>query len=151
MNRLGEGNAGRIDRGFTGLGTWIRHCKVGSPDSLAMVTTAAIVSLTFIVVVHSLVATVLSRFFRLRLRTRFGAVLFTVLFVPIVLLLSLTVLSGVLGLGGDGFDDRNLVLTLTILLPFLLGYSIDRFWLPNPADVSLEIERERAREERKRR
>ena len=112
-------------------------------ESADMVTVVAIVGLVIIVAVHTLLAAVLSRFFRIRLETRWGAAFFTLIFVPIVLVVSLLVLGGVLGLGGGISADRNVVLTATILVPFMLGYAIDHLWMPSPDEVARELERSR--------
>ena len=106
-----------------------------------MVTVAAVIGLAIIIATNTLLAAVMSRFFRIRLDTRWGAVLFTLFFVPVVLVGSLIVLSGVFGLGGGVLTDRNVVLTVTILMPFMLGYAIDHLWMPTPEEVAQELER----------
>ena len=101
-----------------------------------MVSVASIVGFLVIVAVHTLVATVAARYFRVRLKTRWGAAIFALVTTPVLLVVSTLVLSGVLGLGSD-LGDRNTALFVVILLPLTLGYSIDLFWLPSPEEIDL--------------
>jgi len=89
-----------------------------------------------IVVVNTAVAVVAIRFFRLQLETWWGAGAYTVLFVPLALLVSTVVLSGLFGLGGSA-GSREVALTLAIALPLSLGLAIDLFWMPAPEEVEL--------------
>lgn len=89
-----------------------------------------------IVVVHTVIAVVLTRFFRLQLSTWWGAGVYTVLFVPLALLVSTVVLSGLFRLGG-GVGGRDVALTLVIATPLALGIAIDLFWMPAPDEVEL--------------
>lgn len=101
-----------------------------------MVSVASLVGFLVIVAVHTLVATVATRYFRVRLKTQWGAALFALAATPVLLVVSTLVLSGVFGLGGD-LGDRNTVLFVVVLLPLTLGYSIDLFWLPSPEEIDL--------------
>ncbi|NHN46880.1 hypothetical protein G9464_04625 [Halostella sp. JP-L12] len=101
-----------------------------------MVSVASLVGFLVIVAVHTLVATVAARYFRVRMKTQWGAAVFALVATPLVLIVSTLVLSGVLGLGGD-LGDRSTVLFVVVLLPLTLGYSIDLFWLPSPEEVDL--------------
>lgn len=92
------------------------------------------IGLTVIIALHTVIASVLVRFFRLRLETRTGWLLFSLFLVPLVLTASLLVLGQLPIFGGI---DRNTVATVTILLPLLLGFAIDLFWLPTPEEVEL--------------
>lgn len=89
-----------------------------------------------IVVVHVAIAVVLTRFFRLQLKTDWGAAIYTLLLVPLALILSATLLSGVFGLGGN-VGGRDVVLLLVIVLPLSLGIAIDVFWMPAPEEIEL--------------
>ena len=104
-----------------------------------MVSLGTIVGLTFIVSVHTVAAAILTRFFRLHLSTRWGAMLYTVLVIPVVLTVSLLLLGQLPIFAGM---ERNTVALLTILLPLLLGVTIDFFWMPTPDEVEMAIERQ---------
>lgn len=99
-----------------------------------MFSPGTVIGLTVIIALHTVIASVLVRFFRLRLETRTGWLLFSLFLVPLVLTASLLVLGQLPIFGGI---DRNTVATVTILLPLLLGFAIDLFWLPTPEEVEL--------------
>lgn len=101
-----------------------------------MVSLLSALGLLFIVGLHTFIAAVATRFFRLRLETDWGAAFYTLTLIPIVLLASTLALSGGLGLGPN-LGSQATVLTVVIALPFALGYSIDVFWMPHPDDVEL--------------
>ena len=101
-----------------------------------MVSAIGLVGLTVIVLVNTAIAALMTRFFRVRLKTTWGSVIYTALLVPVVLVLSLIVLSGVLSLGED-VGSRGTVVGMTILLPLLLGITFDFFWMPAPDEVDL--------------
>ena len=92
-----------------------------------------------IVAIHTVVAVVLTRFFRLQLDTDWGAGVYTLLLVPLALIVSATILSGVFGIGGN-VGGRDVVLLLVIALPLSLGITIDYFWMPAPEDIELPAE-----------
>lgn len=112
-----------------------------------MVSVATVVGVLLLVVVHTFVAAVGIRFFRLRMATRVGAILYSLVFVPAAFLVSTLVLSGFVGFGGQGIADKGTALTLTWVLPFMLGYSIDLFWRPPPEETG--VERRTRRDERR--
>ncbi|AGN00210.1 hypothetical protein L593_01285 [Salinarchaeum sp. Harcht-Bsk1] len=97
------------------------------------------IGVAVIVAIHTVVAVVLTRFFRLQLDTNWGAAAYTLVLVPIALIVSATVLSGVLGLGGN-VGGRDVVLLLVIALPLSLGITIDYFWMPAPEEIELPAE-----------
>jgi hypothetical protein len=101
-----------------------------------MVSVASLVGFLVIVGVHTVIATVATRYFRVQLKTRWGAAVFALLITPVVLVVSTLFLSGLLGLGGD-LGDRSTALFVVVLLPLTLGYSIDLFWLPSPEEIDL--------------
>jgi len=107
-----------------------------------MVSALGLVGLTIIILVNTAITALMTRFFRVRLDTDWGTVIYTALLVPIVLFLSLLVLSGGLGLGSD-LGSRATVVGLTILLPLLLGITFDFFWMPAPDDVDVPDRRSR--------
>ncbi|WP_245998489.1 hypothetical protein [Halalkalicoccus subterraneus] len=103
----------------------------------SMLSLGTLVGLAVVVGVHTVVASVLIRFFRLRLDTRGGTIAFSLFLVPIVLALSL-LFFGQLPIFGA--IDRQTVVLVTILMPLLLGFAIDLFWMPTPEEVDLARE-----------
>lgn len=99
-----------------------------------MLSLGTAIGLAVVIGLHTVIASVLVRFFRLRLDTRAGRILFALFLVPLVLTVSL-LFFGQLPIFGR--IDRNTVATVTILLPLLLGFAIDLFWLPTPEEVEL--------------
>lgn len=111
-----------------------------------MVSAATVLGFLVVIVVNTAVAAVLARFFRLRLKTRIGAAIYTTVLVPVVFVLTTLVLGGVLGFGGEGLADTGTALILVWVLPFTLGYSIHLFWMPPIEEVELpEQSRQRQR------
>lgn len=101
-----------------------------------MVSPGSLVGLGLIVVLHTVIAAVATRFFRLRLQTRWGSLVYTVLLVPVALVGTTLFLSGALGIGDDVGGVDTLVL-LVVVLPLTLGYTIDVFWMPAPEEYDL--------------
>jgi len=101
-----------------------------------MVSVSAAVGFVVIVGLHTLMATVATRYFRVQLKTQWGSAAFALLLTPLLLVVSTLVLSGVLGIGGN-LGDRNTAIFVVVLLPLVLGYSIDMFWLPAPEEIDL--------------
>ena len=106
-----------------------------------MVTAIEALGLAFILLVHTAVAALGTRFFRVRLDTRLGSAVYTATLVPLALLVLTLVFGGLLQLGPN-LESRGAVLALTVLLPMGLGVSFDYFWMPSPADVDLPTARE---------
>jgi hypothetical protein len=102
-----------------------------------MVSAATAFGFLFIIAVNTLVAAVTIRFFRLRLSTQWGAVLYTAIFVPVIYLVTTILLSGFVGFGGSGVADRGTALILVWVIPFTLAVSLDLFWLPAPEEIDL--------------
>lgn len=101
-----------------------------------MVSALAIAGLAVLVGVHTLAAAVLTRLLRVRLSTRLSAAVYTAFLVPLVLLLSTLVLTGLFGLGPD-LGSPATALFLMIGVPFVLGITIDVVWMPDPDEVDL--------------
>ncbi len=99
-----------------------------------MVSLGAVIGFAVIIGIHTAIAAVLIRFFRLRLATRWGTALFALFFVPLALVVSLLIVGQFPVFSGIG---RDTVMMVTILLPLLLGFAIDLFWMPAPEDVEL--------------
>ncbi len=102
-----------------------------------MVSAATAFGFLVIILVNTVITAVVIRFFRLRLSTKWGAVVYSLLLVPLVYVATTILLSGAVGLGGTGIRDRGTALILVWVLPFTLGLSIDLFWMPPPEEVDL--------------
>jgi hypothetical protein len=113
-----------------------------------MISAATAFGFLFIILVNTVITAVTVRFFRMRLSTRWGAVVYTFLLMPLVYVATTLALSGAVGLGGSGLADRGTVLILVWVLPFTLGISVDLFWMPPPDEMDLP---EQAREDQQRR
>ncbi|WP_435097084.1 hypothetical protein [Halorubrum sp. N11] len=96
------------------------------------------VSLVALVAFHTLIAGVTTRFFRLRLNTSWGSVVYTLVLTPMLLFISMLVFTGVLNVGaGIDLGSPTLVAALLIGLPVVLGAAIDYLYVPSPDDVEL--------------
>lgn len=84
--------------------------------------------------VHTLVAAVLARFFRIRLTTQWGWVLYTLLVVPVVLTAT-TMLAG--AVIPPLFEDPVLLLATFVGVPLALGLTIDLLYVPPPEEYEL--------------
>ena len=103
-----------------------------------MVSVADVVGLLVILGVNSAVAALLTRFFRVRLKTRWGGMLYAVLLGSFALLVLTLVLGGA-GLGPD-LGTPAAVVGVTVVLPLSLGIAFDYFWMPAPEEVDLPEE-----------
>jgi hypothetical protein len=104
-----------------------------------MVTVVDVVGLLVILLVNGGATALLTRFFRVRLDTQWGPVVYVLLLVPVVLVLFVLVLSGILGLGPN-LGSPAAVVGVTVLMPMALGVAFDYFWMPAPEDVELPAE-----------
>ena len=89
-----------------------------------------------LVAAHTLLAAVLTRYFRIALDTRGGAAVFTVTGIPVVVLGSTYLFSGLLELGPD-LASPAIVLTLLVAVPVGLGALVDVLYVPPPEQVEL--------------
>lgn len=101
-----------------------------------MVSVVDIIGLLVILLVNTAAAALLTRLFRDRLHTRWGAMLYALTITPFVLLILVLVLSGLVGLGPN-LGSGAAVVGVTILLPLALGIAFDYFWMPAPEEVEL--------------
>ena len=102
-----------------------------------MASPATVIGFLFIIVVNTVIAAVAIRFFRLRLSTQWGAVLYTAVFIPLIYIVTTILLSGFVGFGGSGVQDRGTALILVWVIPFTLAVSLDIFWMPAPDEIDL--------------
>jgi hypothetical protein len=103
-----------------------------------MVSVVDVVGLLIILGVNSLAAALLTRLFRVRLNTGWGAVVYSLLLTPLALVVIVLVLGGA-GLGPN-LGSPAAVVGITVLLPLALGMAFDYFWQPAPDEVELPEE-----------
>ncbi|SEA06761.1 hypothetical protein SAMN04488065_1670 [Haloplanus vescus] len=84
---------------------------------------------------NTVLAAVLTRFFRLKLHTQWGSALYTAFIVPVVLVVT-TITTFSLGVGID-LGSTAAVLGLMIGLPMALGVSIDVLYVTPPEEYEL--------------
>jgi len=113
-----------------------RYRKERRIDTTDMVGVADAIGLGVILFVNSTVGAVLTRFFRVRLATSWGSLVYST-FVGSVVLVALTlVFGGVFGLGPD-LGSPTAVLIGIVFLPLTLGVTFDYFWMPAPDEIEL--------------
>lgn len=101
-----------------------------------MASVVGVVGVLVIVAVNAAVAAVATRFFRLRLATRWAPAVYVAVLLPPVLVALTLVLSGVLGIGAD-LGDAYTAVVVAVVLPLALGVAVDLFWMPPPDEVDL--------------
>lgn len=101
-----------------------------------MVSVAGIIGLLVIVLVNSAVTALMTRFFRVRLHTRWGSLVYSLLLCPVVMVVILLVLSGVFRLGAN-LGSQMAVILVTVVIPLAIGITFDYFWMPAPDEVEL--------------
>jgi hypothetical protein len=109
-----------------------------------MVSVLDLVGLLLILFVNTAIAALLTRFFRVHMRTAWGSALYAVLVSPVLQLVVVLFGSGVVGLGPD-LGSSAVVVGLTILTPLAVGVAFDYFWMPAPEDLDLPEQRTRDR------
>jgi len=91
-----------------------------------------------LVAFHTLVAGVATRFFRLRLATSWGWIVYTVVLTPMVLFISTLVFTGFFGVGaGVDLGTPGIVVSALVGLPVVLGVAIDYLYVPPPEEYEL--------------
>ena len=101
-----------------------------------MVSVAGIIGLLVIVLVNSAVTALMTRFFRVRLHTRWGSIVYSLLLCPVVMVVLVLVLSGVFRLGAN-LGSPTTVMLVTVLIPLAIGVTFDYFWMPAPDEVEV--------------
>ncbi|MFB6223982.1 MAG: hypothetical protein ABEH86_09990 [Haloarcula sp.] len=101
-----------------------------------MVSVVGIVGLLVIVLVNCALTALMTRFFRVRLNTRWGSLIYSILLCPVVMVVTVLVLSGVFRLGSN-LGSQTAVILVTIIIPLAVGITFDYFWMPAPDDVEL--------------
>jgi len=101
-----------------------------------MVSAVGLAGLLVIVLLNSAVTALMTRFFRVRLNTRWGGFVYSVLLCPIAMFV-VFMLFAILGFGaGLGLSNAAAV-GVTILLPLALGMTFDYVWMPSPDEIDL--------------
>ena len=72
--------------------------------------------------------------FRVRLETRWGGILYTLLLTPVVLVVVTLLLGQALG---PNLGSAATVFGVTVLVPLTLGIAFDYFWMPSPDEVEV--------------
>ncbi|RLM88899.1 hypothetical protein D3D02_10260 [Halobellus sp. Atlit-38R] len=102
-----------------------------------MVSAVGLVLFGAVLVVHTLLAAVLTRFFRLRLNTQWGYVVYSFALIPIALLVTTLVFFGILPIGAGLNLGATALLGAAIALPLALGFTIDTLYIPAPEEYDL--------------
>ncbi|MFB6160447.1 MAG: hypothetical protein ABEJ61_04625 [Haloferacaceae archaeon] len=89
-----------------------------------------------VLAVHTLIAAVMTRYFRIRMHTRWGALLYTFLLVPVVLVVTTLAFSGALGIGVYLGSATN-ALAVMVGMPLVLGFTVDVLYVPAPEEYDL--------------
>lgn len=98
-----------------------------------MVTLVSLVLIGAVLTGHTLVAAVMTRFFRIRMNTQWGSVLYAVVLIPIVLVVSTLVFGQVVR---AEFSVPTL-LGLWVGMPVALGFTIDVLYMEPPEEYEL--------------
>ncbi len=101
-----------------------------------MLSIIGLVLFGIVLVGHTLIAAVCTRFFRLRLETQIGWVIYSLTLIPVVLVASTLVVSGVLGIGPD-LGSPVVVFGVMIGLPLAVGITLDLLYVAQPDEVEL--------------
>ncbi|WP_254272204.1 hypothetical protein [Haloarcula marina] len=99
-----------------------------------MVSVLAIVGLLVIVLVNSAVTALMTRFFRVRMNTRWGGFLYSVLLCPFAMFVLFMVFA-VLGFGGGLDLSTNVAVLTAIVVPLAVGMTFDYVWMPSPDEL----------------
>lgn len=98
-----------------------------------MVSGPALVVAAALVGVNTLVAALMTRLFRVRLDTAWGAGVFVAMFCPV----ATTLVTILVGSVAPPVGSRTDVVVWFILVPVALGATVDVFWMPAPEEVEL--------------
>lgn len=101
-----------------------------------MVSVVSLLLLLAVLGLHTLGSAIMMRFFRIRLKTIGGWLVYSVLLPPVPLFLSTLVFTGPLGIGFD-MGSPAVALSVMIALPMALGFTIDVLYVPAPEEYDL--------------
>ncbi|MFC7069639.1 hypothetical protein [Halobaculum lipolyticum] len=100
-----------------------------------MVSALALVLTLVALAVNTLVVAVLSRFFRIRLKTQWGWVVYTLLVSPVVLLILGLIQGTIIPPLFEG--AAGLFVAVFVAVPLALGFTIDLLYVPPPEEYDL--------------
>lgn len=92
--------------------------------------------LVLLIGLHTLVAAVMTRFFRLRLDAWWSVAVYVAFLIPVVLLASTLLLTGFVGIGVDLGSPTVVIVTL-IVVPTALGAAVDVLYVEHPDEYEL--------------
>jgi hypothetical protein len=95
-----------------------------------------VIGLAVIVLVNTVIAALLTRFFRVRMTTDWAGPVYAALFGSLALFVTTLVFGGFLALGPN-LGGHATVVGVTIVSPLVVGMAVDYFWMPAPGDVDL--------------
>ncbi|MFD1514630.1 hypothetical protein [Halomarina rubra] len=100
-----------------------------------MASLVGVVLLLVLVGLNTAIAALLTRFFRVRLDTRWGPVVYSLLLTPVALFVPALLLGAVTPpvLG----ESRAAFVAVAFLLPMTFGIAFDYLWMPSPEEVEL--------------
>jgi hypothetical protein len=101
-----------------------------------MASALSLVLFVVLLAVHTLVAAVLTRYFRIALNSSWGKAFFTVAAIPVVLVASTLVFTGVFGIGPD-IGNPVLVFAILVFGPQAIGALVDYLYIPPPEAYDL--------------
>ncbi len=101
-----------------------------------MVTVLNLALFAAVLAFHTVVAAVMTRFFRVRLKTEWGTTVYAVVLIPIVLVVLTLVSAGVLGIGPN-LGSAPVVLAVMVGAPAALGATIDVLYMEPPEQYEL--------------
>ena len=110
------------------------RAKSLDPEASRMVSALDAVGLLVLIGLNTALAAVLTRVFRVRLETRWGGILYTLLLTPVALVVVTLLLGQALG---PDLGSAATVLGVTVLVPLSLGIAFDYFWMPAPDEVEV--------------
>lgn len=105
-----------------------------------MVDAVEALGLAVIVLANSVAAALLTRFLRVRMKTRWGSALYVAFLVPTALLVTTLLFGSVLG---PDLGSPAAVVGVAVVFPLAVGISFDYFWMPAPEEVDLPERRDR--------
>lgn len=101
-----------------------------------MATALSLLLFGVVLVVQTLIAAVMTRYFRVRLNTRLGWIIYSALLVPLALLSTTLLFTGLLNIGPD-LGEPAIVAGVLIGVPTALGMTVDVLYMAPPEEYEL--------------
>ena len=89
-----------------------------------------------VLVVHALIAAVMTRYFRVRLATRAGWMIYSALLIPLALVATTLFFTGLLNIG-PALGNTAVVLGVLVGMPMALGVTVDVLYVTPPEEYDL--------------